>query len=319
MVKDLISIIVPVYNGEKGIGTCLDSLIAGDYKNIEIIVVNDGSKDNTKNILEEYKVKDSRIKPFHIENGGVSGARNYGIEKSEGEFIMFIDGDDTLDKEALAEMYSLMEEDVSFAHFGMRKITEDGKPLDWQKKLKRGVVEGENDIIAAFFRKDIMSTACAKLYRRELIGDTRFDTKFAVGEDELFSFFICKKAKKVALTASIYYNYIENADSVMRKNFTEKHFQALSVMDVQIENVKDNKALLAEALLADTIRCNELMWKIFDTKKMYEKFDFLRNRMMERKSLYLSSKDITSKEKLLFILLWLMPKLYYNLKLKQNS
>ena len=71
--------------------------------------------------------------------------------------------------------------------------------------------------------------------------------------------------------------------------------------------------------MADTIRCNELMWKIFDTKKMYEKFDFLRNRMMERKSLYLSSKDITSKEKFLFILLWLMPKLYYNLKLKQNS
>ena len=319
MEKGLISVVVPVYNGESGIKRCLESLTAQTYKNTEIIVINDGSTDNTAKIIEDFASRDKRIKPFHIENGGVSNARNIGIENSQGEFIMFTDGDDTLEPETLKIMADKMGENTDFVHCGMRKITENGEKLFWEKKLNAKKAEGQNLILAEFFRKNIMSTSCAKLYRRSTVADIRFDRNFAVGEDELFSFYICSNSKEAVIIENVFYNYIENSDSVMNKNFSDKHFQALSVMDIQLDKVKDNKELYRLASLCDAERSNELMWKMFDTKKMYHKFGFLRERMLSHKKYYLTAKEYSIKDKVLYILLWLMPKTYYKLKLKQNS
>ena len=99
MDEKLVSVIIPAYNIEDYIGRCLDSIISQTYKNLEIIVVDDGSRDRTGEILDNYAKKDRRIKVIHKENGGVSSARNKGIEVAEGDYIGFIDGDDLIEPE----------------------------------------------------------------------------------------------------------------------------------------------------------------------------------------------------------------------------
>ena len=108
MKKDLVSVIVPVYNVEPYLKDCLDSIIAQSYSDIEIILVDDGSKDGSAKICDEYAVKDSRIRVLHKANGGVSKARNAGLDMAQGEFVTFIDGDDTVDENYINLMHSEM-------------------------------------------------------------------------------------------------------------------------------------------------------------------------------------------------------------------
>lgn len=110
---DLISIIVPVYNVENYIKECINSIINQSYKNIEIILVDDGSTDNSGSLCEEFSLIDSRIVTFHKENGGLSDARNYGIRHSNGEYIMFVDSDDIIDKDIVNVLYTLIQKDKS--------------------------------------------------------------------------------------------------------------------------------------------------------------------------------------------------------------
>ena len=111
MDEKLVSVIIPAYNIEDYIGRCLDSIISQTYKNLEIIVVDDGSRDYTGEILDNYAKKDRRIKVIHKENGGVSSARNKGIEAAEGDYIGFIDGDDLIEPEMYKTLVDLLEEE----------------------------------------------------------------------------------------------------------------------------------------------------------------------------------------------------------------
>ena len=103
--EPLISIIVPVYNVEKYLKKCLDSILSQTYKNFEVIIVNDGSPDNSQKIIDEYKKKDKRIIVLEKENGGLSSARNYGIEHANGKYISFVDADDYIEKDYVEKLY----------------------------------------------------------------------------------------------------------------------------------------------------------------------------------------------------------------------
>ena len=109
MPKPLISIVIPAYNAEKYLGECLESILVQTYKNIEIIIVNDGSTDDTAKIIKLYKEKDPRIRSFTCKNNGVSSARNRGIKESCGEYIFFVDSDDFLDHDCIEYYYNLIE------------------------------------------------------------------------------------------------------------------------------------------------------------------------------------------------------------------
>ena len=122
MDEKLVSVIIPAYNIEDYIGRCLDSIISQTYKNLEIIVVDDGSRDYTGEILDNYAKKDRRIKVIHKENGGVSSARNKGIEAAEGDYIGFIDGDDLIEPGMYKTLVDLLEEEnADIAHCGRKK------------------------------------------------------------------------------------------------------------------------------------------------------------------------------------------------------
>lgn len=111
--KELVSIIVPVYNVETYVSKCIDSIVNQNYSNLEIILIDDGSKDNSSKICDEWSTKDRRIKVFHKKNGGVSSARNYGIKKSSGKYVCFVDSDDYLAPEFVTYMFFLIKKTKS--------------------------------------------------------------------------------------------------------------------------------------------------------------------------------------------------------------
>lgn len=126
MTKKLVSVIIPAYNIEKYIGRCLDSVLSQIYENLEIIIVDDGSSDGTGKILDDYEKRDSRIKVIHKENGGVSSARNKGLDMAVGDYIGFVDGDDIIAPEMYETLVKLLEEeDADIAHCGYQMVFPD--------------------------------------------------------------------------------------------------------------------------------------------------------------------------------------------------
>ena len=124
----LISIIVPAYNIEKYIGRCLDSILNQTYKNIEVIVVNDGSSDSTGSIIDDYSRKDDRVKPFHKENGGVSSARILGVNHAIGDYIGFVDGDDYVEPEMFEHLLNnALKYNADISHCGYQMVFPNGR------------------------------------------------------------------------------------------------------------------------------------------------------------------------------------------------
>ena len=123
--EDLISVVVPIYNVENYIKKCVDSILSQTYKNLEIILVDDGSPDNCPQICDEYAQKDNRIKVIHKENGGLSDARNAGIDISKGKFITFIDSDDYIEKDYVEVLYNSIKENASDMAIGSHKAIYD--------------------------------------------------------------------------------------------------------------------------------------------------------------------------------------------------
>lgn len=128
--KPLISIIVPVYNVAEYLPQCLDSLVAQTYENIEIIAVDDGSTDGSGTILDEYAARDARVRPVHIENDGVSNARNVGLSLVRGEFVGFVDSDDWVDTDMYARLAAALTDDIDVTCGGYVLETDAGQEYD---------------------------------------------------------------------------------------------------------------------------------------------------------------------------------------------
>lgn len=200
--KKTISIIVPVYNMAAFLADCLDSVLAQTYPHLQVLCVNDGSKDRSQEILEEYARKDARIIPIMKENGGLSSARNRGLEEAAGEYVMFLDSDDWLDHDICRQAVEAMEAEhadlVMWSY--MREFQKQSKPTDVLGRerlyfdeagvriLYRRLFGLMGEELADPSKGDIIVTAWGKLYRRELISGIEFiDTKKVGTEDCLYN------------------------------------------------------------------------------------------------------------------------------------
>lgn len=212
----MVSIIVPVYNSEKSILRCVSSLINQTYKEIEIILVNDGSIDKSEEICLSLCDKDSRIKYYCKENGGAASARNYGLSKSTGDFIMFVDSDDYTMPNMVETMIQCQSKDnVDWVICGMRAVS----------KYKENVISFEDaynlnmvafgKIITKYYFKAIINSPCNKLYRRRLIKEY-MNTDFIWGEDYVFNVMYMKNIQTVSVISKPLYVYDCIGDSVTR-------------------------------------------------------------------------------------------------------
>lgn len=226
MKSTLLSVIVPVFNVEKNLEKCLDSLCKQTYDNIEIILVDDGSTDDSLSVCRNFADKDKRIKVYEQNNKGVSSARNLGLEKANGEYISFVDGDDYLDFDAYERIMTLIEgKDALF--FGYKEVFEE--QIKHNVPLISGSFDGKEALYQCFVPSGYYSSVCNKVFKRSLVKDIYFDEDIMIGEDELWLVEACRMLKKIYLLNDALYNYVQRAESTMHRQekIDERWFSAL--------------------------------------------------------------------------------------------
>ncbi len=206
-----ISVIVPVYNAEKYLHRCIDSILSQTFTDFELLLIDDGSKDKSGAICDEYAVKDSRVRVFHKENGGVSSARNLGLDNAEGEYIAFVDADDWIEATFLECMYPYDDFfDLVCAYY---------KAHGWKGWIAKPYdnCSFDKNTLPLFFEQHLIScnTVWCKLFKRQLIWDYRvkFDLAYSYGEDTLFVLDYLYCVDSVCTIDNDGYNYCVNACS----------------------------------------------------------------------------------------------------------
>lgn len=208
MEQPLISIIVGIYNGKRYLAECLNSIIGQDYKNLEIILIDDGSTDGSAKIIDDYAIKDERIRAVHQANAGVSASRNKGIEMSSGAYICFMDQDDTLSKNYVSYFYGLIiENDADIALTPNVDKFFEKEHEDRTKDVVK-ILNGEQAAIEMLYHK-IVIAPWNKMIRRETIMDNgiRFNIDFFCGEGFAFSVQCYQAARRIAVGNKKVYHY----------------------------------------------------------------------------------------------------------------
>lgn len=219
MKNQLISIIVPVYKVEEYLDKCIKSILNQTYTNLEIILVDDGSPDNCGKICDEYAKNDKRIIVIHKENGGLSDARNKGIEIAKGEYIAFIDSDDYIEKDMFEILYNLSVESHSDISMVSYKEIQNEVIINENKEFTENIFEYSNtEAIKELLKDDkIKNYAWNKLYKKELFKEIRYPVKMAY-EDVGTTYKLFEKANKIIWKDTPKYNYIRRDDSIVSKN-----------------------------------------------------------------------------------------------------
>lgn len=208
-----ISVIIPTYNVENYIEGCLESVIKQTYSNLEIIVVDDGSSDNTGYIIDQYAKKDNRIIVIHKENGGVCSARNIGINIASGEFIGFVDGDDTIEDDMYEMLVNnVIKYDADISHCGYKLIENNKETLMYGSG--RVIIQDRKKGIVDLMDGSLIEPGIwNKIFRKEIVGDTRLDESLKINEDLYFNILLFNKSRKSVFEDKAKYNYIKRDNS----------------------------------------------------------------------------------------------------------
>ncbi len=309
--KSLISVIVPVYNAGKYFNNCINSIVNQTYKNLEIIIVDDGSTDDTPATCDDWAAKDNRIKVIHKGNGGAASARNAGLDNASGDYVGFVDADDYIDGDMYECMLSeIVEYGADAARCGIVREADDGSTEDWgtgnydvrivdNKQLLADVGEGFGILPVS---------PCNKLFRRECIGSIRFDTKFKFAEDTLFNFMAAKNIKKTVYHDVNRYHYIFNQSSITNKEINENNFDEHRVMDI-IFSLADDETL-PHCIKGDVLKSFRTIRQMILADKYMERFSDMRARILSHKSEIFKLPIYSKLTKLRTLLLWLFPKGY---------
>ena len=235
---DLISVIVPVYNVEKYLDRCVQSIVNQTYKHLEIILVDDGSPDQCGEMCDVWAEKDSRIKVIHQCNQGGGAARNAALDIAQGEYVSFIDSDDYIEPHMYTHLYSLMGEDVDIVECGLLETELDAAPLDDGGSFESEVYTVEQAMKLHISDSLFRQTPPNKLYRRSTIGDVRFPVGMRI-DDEFFTYRVIANARKLVRTSCNMYAYRQQADSVMHQSFSLTRLQAVDAKCQRLELLKE--------------------------------------------------------------------------------
>ena len=243
-----ISIIVPVYNNEKYLKRCLDSILNQTYKNFEVILVDDGSIDSSSKICDEYSNKYSNIKVIHKKNGGLGNARNKGLEFAKGKYIKFIDSDDYIRSDHLKNLHDAIEKYESDAVLsGYTRVT-NGNEIIKSNIFSRKIFEGDkilNEIVPCFIGTNpgqndyIEMSVCMALFKREIIQKNKIKFKSErnfISEDLVFDLEYYPKCNKVCFSNDVGYCYCDNENSLTTK-YREDRFEKQVYLSKYVEDI----------------------------------------------------------------------------------
>ncbi len=238
----LISVIVPVYNVEKYIRRCLESIVKQSYQNLEIIVVDDGSTDNSGNICDDIASEDSRITVIHQKNLGLAGARNTGLDIYKGEYVCFIDSDDYIHPEYVSYLYKLcIDNDCKMAICDSISASDDSTYGKFDSKSEPTIYTGK-ELLDMFYgdMHGVIVVAWDKLIHRSCIGSSRFPQGL-IHEDESSTFRFIYNAEKIAYTPNQLYSYFTRADSITAVAFSMKNLDILKAYEYRLDFFKEQK------------------------------------------------------------------------------
>ena len=322
-----ISIIIPVYNAEKNIEKCLDSIIKQTYSNLEIICINDGSIDNSENLIKDIQNKDSRVILFSKKNSGVSDTRNYGIEQSTGEYIMFIDADDYIEDNYIEVMIkTAIDNNCDMVISSFTQVKDN-----ILEKKNCNILEEEIDItypkqLKHFLCTSFFNSCWKQLIKRDLLGDKlRFNVNIKYGEDMLFSFECYNKSKCTYFKKNYGYYYYINPESVMQrtdirslKKYFDDNISTTDLITSKYNLTETEKKMLYFKTLLIFVSVSEKLAISSDCYKSF-KNNYLIEKEKYKKFFhkYNCFKYGTLKQKILiFLLKYNMPRLFYFIKNK---
>lgn len=276
MNEDRISVIIPVYNVEKYVSYCLDSIINQTYKNLEIIIVNDGSTDTSAEICKKYSKKDNRIIYISQENGGLAAARNAGLKLVTGEFICFLDSDDYIHPDFISYLYNLLKEhyaDISECDFmrisaeaagNFLSIIEKENDLREVKELEGNNIDALCELYGPRLNPYVKKVVVwNKMYRKELFNNITFPVG-KLHEDEFTTYQILYKIQKIVSSNRILHAYIQTGNSIMRQAIKQKRIDdnLMSYMEaIRFFKSKNNNELEAKCKRRYLEYCLELAAK----------------------------------------------------------
>lgn len=312
--QPLISVIIPVYNAEKYLKVCVDSVLGQTYSNLEIILVDDGSSDNSPAICDDYAAEDKRCKVIHKKNGGVCTARNMGLDNASGEYVAFIDADDYFFSDSIEKLYLSADESCADIAIGWKtNVTDKGAHLGCPYKIERGAWSGTEGLENSLKDHPACYAVWGKLYKMSVIGDVRFVEGKKVHEDSFFVFQIMMKKPAVILSENIVLNYRESENSASRAAFSDKYFDILYFSECKRCLVEENYPEMLElaehisvkahmALLRNLLKTNDKRYRFREKESI--------NYVIRNKEHYIDS--IESDLRWLFII---THHLYYVYKL----
>lgn len=222
--EDKISIIVPIYKVEQYLPRCIDSLTSQTYKNIELILIDDGSPDRCGKICDEYAEKDKRVKVVHKPNGGLSDARNKGLDIASGDYIMFVDSDDWIEKESCEVIVGLFDKyNVDIVSFGIQLIN-DKRVIKTQKTHASGILTPKEGVKAMIYQQPkvgLLNYVCNKAFKRHLFETIRFPVGMLF-EDQDVTYKLMHKSHKIYAIDKVFYNYYQRDESIMKGFYRKK-------------------------------------------------------------------------------------------------
>lgn len=211
-----ISIIVPIYNAEQYLKECIDSILIQSHRDFELLLINDGSNDNSPQICEEYTRKDDRIKVLNQENAGVSAARNKGLSKAKGKYLAFVDADDYLEPTYLECLYNnTIDRELDFAYCGYRQFSQDKEKLLMPKAIKSPNINATLELV----KENITLPLWVCLIKSSIVKNNKilFSTGCKYGEDQEFIMKVLANSNSISSINEYLYNYRESLGSAMAK------------------------------------------------------------------------------------------------------
>ncbi len=233
----VISVVVPVYKAEMYLPRCIESILSQEFTDFELLLIDDGSPDNSGKICDEYAAKDCRVRVFHKENGGVSSARNLGLDNARGEWVSFIDADDYISQDFFDLEGSDYADVIQKSYYVVNLdsgVTEKKTVPDISFKCR--------DDFYSFFVRKRTSALWDKLIRRELIGNVRFNTNIHIGEDFLFFLSLVPSIEVYTFNNNGHYYYVVHNESAMGN--INKDIRAR--VQIMIENIGNISSILCE-------------------------------------------------------------------------
>lgn len=305
-----ISVIVPVYKTEGLLDRCVESIVGQTYKNLEIILVDDGSPDNCPAMCDEWAEKDSRIRVIHKENGGVSSARNAALDIATGDYIGFVDSDDWIEP----EMYSSLIQKISESGKNIALCSYYAVEISGERYECRCVVDKEVLDKDDSFRFIVLGGDGGyiwnRLYDADILKEVRFDEDIWYSEDLLFNFKTAQKSNGAAILDKIEYNYVQKRIKEQAWVMNDHSFDSMTAFEIMLSYKDIPEDVYDCCLRGYAAAAFTLLSGVLTNEKYFYKYDDIRSAILNFKKRILTQKKYPLKYKVKTLALWLCPGFY---------